>query len=194
MRKFLIALLTLAAVLAITPAARAESVLFNLSGGGISTTGTITLGAELAPGAYEIAGITGTFSDANLGISSMPIGSMVPGYGTPFGGTLTSADGSWYYDNLVFSPGTPTFDSWGGPLYNLGVDEVNIWSVGGSTYEVGVSLTGATQDYLEFEYVTGTFETVTGLSAAPEPSSLLLLGSGLLAMAGGLRRRVLAGR
>jgi hypothetical protein len=175
MKKTISVVFALATALAISPAAKADSFNFSLTNGDISVAGTITLGTEVAANMYQIASITGTFTDSAIGINSAAIGGLVPGYGTPTGGYLTSADGSWWYSNLVYYPGTTLFDTWGGPLFTVGPDEVNIWSVGNGLYEVGVSATGDDGDYLGgFQYVTLT----------PEPSSWLLLATGLLLLSG----------
>ena len=174
MKKTISVVFALATALAISPAAKAGSFSFQLTNSDIVVDGAITLGAEVAPGMYQIASLTGTFTDGNIGIHDAAIGSLVPGYGTPTGGVQTSADGSWWYSNLVYDPGATLFDTWGGPLFNLGADEVNIWSVGDGEYEVGVSVTGDGGDYRDFQYVTVT----------PEPSTWLMFGTGLLLLTG----------
>ena len=175
MKKIISVVFALATAFAISPAANAGTLSFDLSNSDVKIMGTITTGASAGNGMYDITSITGTFTDSKLGISNEAIGSLVPGYGTSTGGVLTSADGSWWYSNLVYENGTSLFDTWGGPLFNLGSDEVNIWSVGNGVYEVGVSVTGSYGDYQDFQYVT---------AATPEPSTLLMLGSGLLLLAG----------
>ena len=162
--------------LAIAPVMKADSFNFSLANSDVSVFGTITLGAETpTAGLYEIASITGFFSDSNLGIEHAPITDLIAGYGTSTGGVETSSDGLWWYSNLAYHPGTTLFDTWGGPFFNVGPgNEVNIWSVGGGVYEVGVAATGDDAHYTDFQYVTAT----------PEPGSLVLLGTGLLLLAG----------
>ena len=175
MKKTFSVVFALATALAISPAAKADSFNFSLTNGDISVSGTITLGTQVAADMYQIASISGTFSDSDLGIHSAAIDGLVPGYGTPTGGYVTSVDGSWWYSNLVYYPSATLFDSWGGPLFTVGSDEVNVWSVGNGLYEVGVSSTGNSEDYLGgFQYITLT----------PEPSSWLLFATGILLLAG----------
>ena len=64
------------AVLAIASLASADTLTFSFSGGGITSSGTLTLvsapdstSGVSTPGTYEITGITGTFTDSNDGIS-----------------------------------------------------------------------------------------------------------------------------
>ena len=179
MKKIISVVFALATALAVSPAANAGTLSVDLANSDVKIIGTITLGASAGNGMYDITSITGTFTDSKLGIDDAAIGSLVSGYGTSTGGVLTSADGSWWYSNLAYDPGTTRFDTWGGPLFNLGPDDVNIWSVGNGVYEVGVSVTGDYGDYRDFEYVTVT----------PEPSTWLMFGTGLLLLAGLAFRR-----
>lgn len=69
------ALLVLASV-AMTPAAKADSFNFSFSGGGLSASGVLTISnapVPGVPGAFQVTGITGTFSDSNFGISNATI-------------------------------------------------------------------------------------------------------------------------
>ena len=59
-----------------TLSARAEDYTFSFSGGGLSGSGLFTISDALVsgvPGAYQITSITGTFSDANIGLSNAMI-------------------------------------------------------------------------------------------------------------------------
>jgi hypothetical protein len=62
--------------LAATPAAYADSYAFSFSGGGMSGSGEITYSPTAVPGvpgAYQITGISGSFSDTNAGVSNAAI-------------------------------------------------------------------------------------------------------------------------
>jgi len=110
------ALLFLATTLAVTPAAKADSYTFSFSGGGMSASGILTVSpATVAgvPGAEQVTGISGKFSDTNLGISnalitglqvtSLPSGINSDGTFVPPG---TDADGFGFsYDNLLYPGG-----------------------------------------------------------------------------------------
>ena len=174
MKKIISVVFALATAFAIAPVANAGTLSIDLGNRDVKIIGTITLGGSAGNGMYDITSLTGTFTDTKLGIDDASIGTLVPGYGTSTGGVQTSADGSWWYSNLAYNPGATLFDTWGGPLFNLGSDEVNIWSVGNGVYEVGVSVTGDYGDYRDFQYVTVT----------PEPSTWLMFGTGLLLLAG----------
>ena len=68
--------LALAATLAIAPAAKADSYAFSFSGGGLSGSGVLEVSPATVPGvpgAYQVTGANGTFSDTNNGISNATI-------------------------------------------------------------------------------------------------------------------------
>jgi hypothetical protein len=152
----------LLALLAIAPAARADSFAFSFSGGGLSGSGVITVSnvpVAGVPGAYQVTGISGSFSDSTLGLSnaaitgiqatSLPSGINADGTFVPPG---TQADGFGFsYDNLFYpggnspavcpppGPGDPEqpYPFGGGSLdiYGLLFDvqggySVNLWSNG----------------------------------------------------------------
>jgi hypothetical protein len=109
------ALLVLASV-AMTPVARADSFNFSFSGGGLSGSGVLTVSNTPVPGvsgAFQIMGITGTFSDSIIGLSnaaitgiqttSLPSGINADGTFVPPG---TAGDGFGFsYDNLFYPDG-----------------------------------------------------------------------------------------
>src|SRR6185312_1681848 len=107
------ALLVLATSVAMTPAARADSFNFSFNGGGLSGSGVLHVSntpVPGVPGAYQVTGISGTFSDTNAGISnaaitglqttSLPTGINPTGTFVPPG---SEADGFGFsYDNLFY--------------------------------------------------------------------------------------------
>lgn len=110
------ALLVLATSVALAPAARADSYTFSFSGGGMSASGVIDISSATVPGvpgAYQVTGISGTFSDSNLGLSNVAI----TGLQTTSLPTNINADGTFLppgsqadgygfsYDNLLYPDG-----------------------------------------------------------------------------------------
>ena len=195
-----------ALLLAATPSsqARADTYNFDFGGPGVSGAVSLTYGTTTDakyPGAYEVTGISGTFSDATLGISDAAITGLVGlTHATPeTGNTLAPADfsrfpvamgtqhGSISYDNLFWPLGSPqTANSYPphggfmdiyGLLFTIGGsdDVVNFWSngvfPGNPLPDYGVTVaTSATQ-----------LDSVpTAVTATPEPSTLLLLGTGVV--------------
>ena len=202
--------------------ARADNFNFTFSGPGVSGTVALTYGAATDSKhttGFEVTGISGTFSDTNNGLNivNAAIGGLVPlNYASPEPtNLLTPADFSKFavasgleaegnaisYDNLFFPGGSPpsaTDYPFGGGfldiyglLFTLGNGDVaNIWSNGvppGGSLDYGVAVATANTS---LDYVSG------GVAVTPEPSSLWLLGTGLVAalvwgrrgLAGGLMR------
>ncbi|MBS1800351.1 MAG: PEP-CTERM sorting domain-containing protein [Acidobacteria bacterium] len=215
----------LAVALVVTPAAKADQFAFSFSGGGLSGSGLFNVSSTPVPGvagAYQITSITGTFSDANAGISnaaitglqttSLPSGIDANGKFVPPG---AQSDGfPFSFDNLFYTGGNspavcpppgpgdpnPPYPFGGGYLdiYGLyfnvaGGYSVDLWSNGvipdiGLTYGVGDAKDGKTLNTFG-EPFSGTSVTLA-VAPTPEPSSLLLLGTGALGFAGSLARKL----
>jgi hypothetical protein len=190
MKKFPLALLALAVALAITPAAMASSILFDYSGNGVATNLTFTLGSQVSPGVYNISAVTGTFADSNISLLPTAVNIVPDGAGPATvlssidgnGPGWTSPDGSEVYDNLAYVPQNPlVLDSWGGVLFTVGGYEVSIAGENGG-YQAWVSVLGNTGDYVD-NGTTGEILSNGSVTVTPEPSSLMLLGTGLFALA-----------
>ncbi len=112
MRKDYFLLLGVAVAVAIAPAALADQFNFSFNGNGISSSGTLWVSASSAPGVDHITGITGTFSDTNVGVSGaitglyQPVSYVSDTLATP-GVAFTS--GGLSYDDTFYPAGdSPT--------------------------------------------------------------------------------------
>lgn len=191
MTRNLMGIALLAAALATAPAALADSFDYTYTQGGVTATGTLT-GSLTSSGVYDITSGTITLTDlSNASIDGS--GTLVPiqsnGDFSTGGGTIL-AFSSPTDTNLdpgqnpeIDVDGAFTFDLTSGAGAGSGVF---IGSVGANDYQMFAG--NWTIDDLNGG---GTFST-TPISPTPEPSSLLLLGTGLLGAAETARRKLVA--
>lgn len=149
-------------------AAHADTFSFTLDGGtsGFSGTGTLTGNASGSSGGYLIAGISGTGVTGLIG----------PG-------------GYNENDNLLFPTATQLFDLSGLSFTDqnaTGVYRVNLYSSGTMYYAFVTDSTNFSST-VPVQFSLGATPTVT-----PEPSSIALLGTGMLGVAGVVRKRFAA--
>ena len=124
-------------------------------------------------GQFDIEGGTFNINGVAAGVVSNP---------TP-GAASVSLDGGIYYDNILIPAGSPAVTG-NGLLFIIGsgatAEEFNIWSQGGVTYF---------DEYYEGAWLDNGENGVAismNVSSTPEPSTWLLLGTGILALAAGL--------
>lgn len=190
--------------------ATASTFDFSFAGPGVFGSITLTYGVGTDakyPQAFEVTGITGTFTDSNNGLNIVneailglePINhatpeltnTLAPNDFSKYGvaaGLPDQNHGSLSYDNLYYPGGSPqaaddypfhggVFDIYGMMFHISGDRVVNLWSNG------DFSPTG--KGPIDYGVAVASREKAVdyvggGVAAVPEPSTYVLLGGGLL--------------
>jgi hypothetical protein len=201
--------------------ANASTFGFSFAGHGVSGTIHLTYGTATDakyPNAYEVTGISGTFSDSNHGLNivNAPILGLEPlNYASPTTGNLLApADFSKFYlasslglpqghppsltyDNLLWPGGSPItatgYPKSGGffDIYGLMFDIGNNEVAG--LWSIGnLNGSGVGPIYgVGVATAQGALDYQrSGLTATPEPGTFVMLGSGILGLVGLARRKI----
>lgn len=192
---------------------------YSFSGPGVSGHVELTYGAATDatyPQAFEVTGISGTFSDSNngLGIVNAPIGALVPvNHAAPEATNLLAPNdfskfpvasglpmqnnGSLSYDNLFYPGGSPQtasdypfhggFLDIYGLMFTIGDGRVvNFWSNG--------DFSGTGSGPVDYGVAVATSDTALdyvagGVAPVPEPSTYALMVAGFGVLGWMARRR-----
>ena len=172
MKKFPLALLALAVALAITPAAWADTFYYNFDSSAVNANGTLVATEIGNTGVYNVT--SGTINILN-GTFSGPAGS-----GTLEATGNNCCTGGPVNDNLLYYPsGSPTYGTYvdfDGLIFSVNGQGVGIWAGDNNYPGTSYSLSEANGYGI---FYPGTM----AVSLTPEPSSLLLLGTGLFGLA-----------
>ena len=167
----------LAAWMAAGLAANADTFTFTATGPlGWSGSGTITaVAASSIPNAFDVTAISGV-------VEGQAIAGLLPCANYSLSNPCISSGNSFLYDNLLYPGGTGLF----------GIQFLDDAGIGFAL------ASGVDADFLAYAthfsyFTTNTFpsdDQIIAFQLTPEPDSFLLLGTGILALAGMVRRRL----
>jgi len=218
-------LVMVALAVATTGQSHASTITLDFSGSGINGSLVLVYGATTDlkyPNAYEVTGISGTFSDSNNGLNIVdaPVGALVPiTHDTPEPTNLLAPydfsrfavatglppvnSGFLTYDNLIWPGGSSQTASDYAPhgglldIYGLmfeigGGMVVDFWSNGELGGPADYGVAVATVAQSLDYFATGVTASPSSSAPVPEPGSLWLLSSGVVGILAWRRRAMAA--
>jgi len=192
MKKMWLQALAMAAAVAIAPFANAESFTFAIDGTNFQSDFTFTA-IQIAgqpAGVDRIKAVTGWFSDPDSGIVNLSVNpaTVVPAGDAIAPNYATSPDGQFLYDNVLYTKaaGNGILD-WDGLLlsFNNGY-ELNVFSDAYTTDQGYFYWADNGATHFNNPITIGGGSPASDGFDAPEPSSLVMLASGLALLAFGL--------
>ncbi len=177
-----ISLVAAAALLSASLAARADSFGFTFgnSSSPFSGSGVLTTGTAQAPGEYLIGSVTGTAATVANGPSLVISSILAPGTFP----TIANGDSFPANDNVLFvNNGVGSLDGNGLSFLLSSGAQINLYNPDGSADDALLERADGT------EVFANVSTTITAVAPTPEPSSFVLLGTGLLGIAGVVKRR-----
>lgn len=165
--------------------AYADTFSFNITGNLVSGSGTLTAVPDPSiPGAYDISSMSGSLTYS--GITETITGLLPCAAYNPNNPCSSTGPDSLFYDDLLYPAGVP-------PLDILQLDYRGIGFALSSGVEAGIYASSSHLEIINFNTEPGQATPIFvqfSVSPTPEPSSFLLLGSGLLGLATSVRRRI----
>lgn len=171
------------ALLCISVAAHADD--FNFSFGDASSpfvgSGVLSNNEMVAPGQYIIGGVTGAVTTTSQEPSSTISSILAAGtFPTPTnGGTFPANDNTLFVTN-----GVGNFDGNGLSFLLSNGTQINLYDPNGSAYDAFFQTSNGDRSYENVAIA------ITPVATTPEPSSFALLATGLLGVAGAIKRRL----